>query len=67
MLTKDVCCLYYTNINIAPRDEALKRQKHAVQHPLPVCYDCLKLNIKIPGGGTNFAKKKQQAKIAKIA
>ncbi len=67
VLTKDVCCLCYSGINLAPHDEVLKHQKHAVQNPLPVCHDCLALNIKIPGGGTNFAKKREQAKAAKAA
>ena len=65
--TDDVCCLCYTNTNLAPRAEVLKRQSQAVNNPLPVCFDCLSLNIKLPGGGTNFRKKKAQKKAEKTA
>ena len=39
----------------------------AVNNPLPVCFYCLSLNIKLPGGGTNFRKKKAQKKAEKAA
>ena len=45
-----------------PIAEVLKRQKGSVRNPLPVCYDCLARNIKLPGGGTDFVKKRANAR-----
>ena len=38
-----------------------------MSNPLPVCHDCLALDIKLPGGGTNFVKKREQARKKKAA
>ena len=57
--TTPICCICGTDSNIASREKTLERQKYAVKNPLPVCSDCLELNIKIPGGGTNYVKKNQ--------
>ena len=59
VVTKDVCCLCYVGTDIAPPDEVKRRQKSAVQNPLPVCRSCLDLNVQVPGGGTNFVKKRE--------
>ena len=67
VVTKDVCCLCYVGADIAPPDEVKRRQKSAVQNPLPVCRSCLDLNVQVPGGGTNFVKKREQAKAKKVA
>ena len=40
----------------------MKRQKHATY-----CRDCLALDIKLPGGDTDFAKKRALAKEKKAA
>ena len=65
---KKICCICSTESNLATRDEIMKRQKYAVHNPLPVCSDCLNLNIKLPGGGTNYLKQKKnkQAKKAEL-
>ena len=57
--TTPICCICGTDSNIASREKILERQKYAVKNPLPVCSDCLKLKIRIPGGGTNYVKKNQ--------
>ena len=62
-----ICCICGTQSNLASREETLKLQKHAVQNPLPVCNDCLQLNIKLPGGGTNFVRKKQNKELKRAA
>ncbi len=38
-----------------------------MSNPLPVCQDCLRLDIKLPGGGTNFVKKRELVKQKKDA
>ena len=43
------------------------KQKFMVKNPLPVCTDCLALNIKFPGGGTDFVKKRSARKAGKEA
>ena len=57
--TTPICCICGTDSDIASREETLKRQKFAVQNPLPVCSHCLELKIRIPGGGTNYLKSNQ--------
>ena len=57
--TTPICCICSTDSDIATREEILESQEHATKNPLPVCSDCLKLKIKIPGGGTNYLKKNQ--------
>ena len=62
-------CLCYSEAeaDLPPLEEVLERQKHAVRNPLPVCRDCLKLDIKLPGGGTDFVKKRELARKKKAA
>ena len=67
VVTKDVCCLFRVANDIAPPDEVKRRQKSAVQNPLPVCRSCLDLHVQVPGCGTNFVKKREQAKAKKAA
>ena len=65
VVTNDVYCLCYVATDIAPPDEVKRQQKSAVQNPLPVCRSCLDLHVQVPGGGTNFAKKREQSKAKK--
>ena len=45
-----------------------KQILHAVRNPLPVCGDCLKLDIKLPVGVTDsFVKKRELARQKKAA
>ena len=46
-----------------PFDEVKKRQKCHVKNPLPVCYNCLSLNVKLPGGGIDYSEKQTIAKM----
>ena len=57
--TTPICCICGTDSDIALREKILESQEHAVNNPLPVCSDCLKLKIRIPGGGTNYVKNNQ--------
>ena len=57
--TTPICCICGTDSDIVSREKIIEHQKHAVKNPLPVCSDCLELNIKIPGGGTNYLKNNQ--------
>ena len=65
--TTDVCCLCYGDSDIASREEILRRQKQAAMQPLPVCRSCLELDIKIPGGGINYVKRRENEKARKEA
>ena len=67
VVTKDICCLCYVGTDIAPPDKVKRQQKSAVRNLFPVCRSCLDLNVKIPGGGTNYVKKREQAKAKKAA
>ena len=49
------------------QEVAREKQKGAVKNPLPVCSDCLELDIKLPGGGTNFAKKRADHRARKAS
>ena len=65
VVTELVCCICYTTEDIAPFDEVKRCQKQAVKKPLPCCRTCLKLNIKLPGGGTDYSLRKVKTKAKK--
>ena len=67
VVTEDICCLCYSKANLVPFDEVKKRQKDHVKNPLPVCYSCLSLNVKLPGGGMDYTKKRANAKTQRAA
>ena len=54
-------------IGLAPFDKVKKRQNGHVKNPLPVCCSCLSLNVKLPGGGTDYSKKWANAKTQRAA
>ena len=72
VVTKDVYCLCYVATDIAPPDEVKRRQKSAVQNPLPVCRSCLGLHVQVPGEGNKFCEeegivKGKEGSVEKVA
>lgn len=65
MLTEDVCSMCYTDVALAPDSVIREREKFSVKNPLPVCYPCLALNVKIPGNGIDRTKLVAQRKTRK--
>ena len=58
-----VCCIYYGDTDMVPQEDVRRSQKFHVKNPLPVCKNCLTLNVRLPGYGIDFAKKEAKQNV----